>query len=127
MVCVQVFNNKPSDSLQSSHQVPCSSLGERHALMQREGKNGGFPQSRLAKPPLIARGVQKSRLWGSSVLTGCLRAGAGVPERVPQGFRTSKGRQISDKPPGPAMPPSTSPACGASPHPVHLVQIKDAW
>lgn len=44
------LTTNPVTRLKVPTRFPCSDLGERHALMQRGGKNGGFPQSRLQNP-----------------------------------------------------------------------------
>lgn len=82
-VCVQVFNNKPSDSPQSSHQVSLLRSRGKARVNAAGREKWGFSPETAAKPALIAREAQKNQLWGSSVLTGCPHAGAGVPAKVP--------------------------------------------
>lgn len=56
VVCVQVFNNKPSDSPPTSHQVSLLQSGGKAHVIQNKW---GSPPESAAKPTSIAREVPK--------------------------------------------------------------------
>lgn len=107
-MCVQVFNNKPSDLPQSSHQVSWLRSGGK-ARVNAEGGEGGVVSPQPAvKSPFGSRSSPGESVPG-------LAGANGGPGEGTRGSRTSEGRQVPARPPGAAVPPSTSPASAASP------------
>lgn len=82
-VCVQIFKNKPSNLLQSSHKVFLPGFVEKkikkHMLIQRGEKKRVLQQKKPPKNkhPLVSKGAQIMGFVGAPACCGCSSPGGG--------------------------------------------------